>query len=91
MSLSFLDDIPMATVIAIAGIIGSIIALIAGDIDFDNFMLAIGATTAGAGVLGVARNQAGKGLRQTKNYDSPVTRDALSAEPRPSGTTYERP
>lgn len=59
-----LDNIPLASVIAIAAIVGGIIALIDGSIDFEQFLVGIGATTAGAGVLGEARNRAGKGVRR---------------------------
>jgi len=58
-----LDDLPLASVIAIAAIVGGVIALIDGSIDFEQFLVGIGATTAGAGVLGEARNRAGKGVR----------------------------
>lgn len=59
-----LDDLPLATLIAVAAIVGGIIALIGGDITFEQFLVGIGATTAGAGVLGEARNRAGKGVRR---------------------------
>ncbi len=59
-----LDDLPIATLIAIAAIVGGIIALAGGDITFEQFLVGIGATTAGAGVLGEARNRAGKGVRR---------------------------
>lgn len=59
-----LDNIPLASVIAIAAIVGGVIALIDGSIDFEQFLVGIGATTAGAGVLGEARNRAGKGVRR---------------------------
>lgn len=62
--MAFLDNIPLASILAIAGIVGALIALVVGDIEFDQFMLAIGATTGGAGVLGVARAQSGKGVRR---------------------------
>ncbi len=61
--LSFLNDIPLASVIAVAAVIGGLIALIAGDISFEEFLVGIGATTAGAGILGQARNGAGHGVR----------------------------
>jgi len=62
--LSFLDDIPLATIISIAGIIGAIIALVNKSIDFETFMISIGAVTAGGGVVGVARAQSGKGVKR---------------------------
>jgi hypothetical protein len=60
--LSFLNNIPLASVIAVAAVIGGIIALANGSIDFQEFLVGIGATTAGAGVLGHARNGAGHGV-----------------------------
>ncbi len=62
--MSFLDQIPLATVVAVAGIIGAIIALINNSITFEQFMISIGALSGGAGVLGVARAQSGKGVRK---------------------------
>lgn len=61
--MTFLDNLPVATLIAIAAIIGGIVALAGGDITFDQFLVGIGASSAGAGVLGEARNRAGKGVR----------------------------
>jgi len=60
---SLLDRVPLATIVSIAGIIGAIIALANGSIDFQAFLVSIGAVTGGAGVLGVARNQAGRGVK----------------------------
>ncbi len=62
--MSFLDQVPLATIIAVAGIIGAIIALINNSIDFEQFMISIGALSGGAGVVGVARAQSGKGVRK---------------------------
>ncbi len=62
--MSFLDNVPLATIITIAGIIGAVIALINNSITFEQFMLSIGAVTAGSGVVGVARAQSGKGIRK---------------------------
>ena len=62
--MSFLDNIPLATIVALAGIVGAIIALINGSIDFQEFMVSIGAVSGGAGVLGVARAQSGRGVRK---------------------------
>ncbi len=61
--MSFLDNLPLATIIAVAGIIGAIIALINNSITFEQFMVSIGAVSGGAGVVGVARAQSGKGVR----------------------------
>ena len=61
--MTWLDNLPVATIIALAAIIGGIIALANGSIDFDQFLVGIGASTAGAGVLGKARADSGKSVR----------------------------
>ncbi len=58
-----LDNLPIATIVTLVGIAGAIYALIAGSIDFQQFMVSIGALSGGAGVLGIARAQSGKGVR----------------------------
>lgn len=60
--MSFLDNIPLATLVSIAGIIGAIIALANGSIDFDTFSKSIGAIVGGSGLLGLARAASGKGV-----------------------------
>ncbi len=62
--MSFLDNLPLGTIITLAGIVGGIIALANGSIDFQEFLLAIGVNSAGAGLIGQARNAAGKGIRK---------------------------
>lgn len=59
-----LDNLPLATIITLVGIAGAIYALIAGSIDFQQFMVSIGAVSGGAGVVGIARAQSGKGIRK---------------------------
>jgi hypothetical protein len=58
-----LDNLPLATIITLVGVAGAIYALIAGSIDFEQFMVSIGAVSGGAGVVGIARAQSGKGTR----------------------------
>lgn len=60
----FLSGLPLGTLIAIAAIVGAIIALINHSIDFEQFLVGIGAGTGGAGLLGVARAQSGKGIKR---------------------------
>ena len=62
--MTFLDNLPLGTIITLVGIVGAIIALANGSIDFETFMVAIGANSAGAGVIGIARAQSGKGIRR---------------------------
>ncbi len=58
--MSFLDNLPLASLITIAGLVGAIIALANGTVDFEQFMISIGALSGGAGVVGIARAQSGK-------------------------------
>lgn len=62
--MKFLDDMPMATLQALAGIVLAIIAYISKDLTIFQAFAAVGINTAGAGAIGVARNQAGRGVRK---------------------------
>ena len=59
-----LDDIPMATILAIASVVIVIVAYVSNDLNVDEALLALGAALGGAGVLGHARNGAGRGVRK---------------------------
>ncbi len=61
--MSFLDNLPLATIITVVGLVGAVIALINKSIDFEQFMISIGALSGGAGVVGIARAQSGKGVK----------------------------
>lgn len=61
--MNLLDDFPLATFLAIAAVVLSTIAYINGDISFFEALSASGIGTAGAGVLGHARNGAGRGVK----------------------------
>lgn len=63
MNLGFLDDIPVATVTFIAGIVLTIIAYISNEIDYLQATAAIGFTGAGSFGIGYVRNQAGRGVK----------------------------
>jgi hypothetical protein len=65
---TFLDNIALASLVTVAGIVGGVIALAQGSIDFEQFLIGIGALSGGAGVLGHARTQAGKGLKKPKRH-----------------------
>lgn len=58
------DKLPLATIIALIGAIGALIALITGELTYLEFAAAVGITSGGAGLLGHARNGAGRGLRR---------------------------
>ena len=60
----FLSDIPLASVITILTAIGALYSLIIGEISYAEFAGAVAAVSAGAGVLGFARNGAGHGVRR---------------------------
>ncbi len=62
--MSFLDQLPLATIITVVGLVGAVIALINNSVTFEQFMVSIGALSGGAGVVGIARAQSGKGVRK---------------------------
>lgn len=64
--IKILDDLPIATLAFIALAIGSIVALAQHSIDYEQFLIGIGAAGGGTGALGYARTQAGKGLKKPK-------------------------
>lgn len=61
--LDFLDNLPIATLAFLAGAVGSVIALANGSIDYQAFLVGLGALGGGAGALGYARTYAGKGVK----------------------------
>jgi len=63
--MGFLDDLPMATLVSIAAIVIVVIGYIDNDLTVEEALLAVGAATGGAGVLGHARNGANRGMRKT--------------------------
>lgn len=62
--MAFLDDVPLATIQALAGIVLAIIGYVSNDLSIFQAFAAVGINTAGAGAIGVARNQAGRGVRR---------------------------
>jgi hypothetical protein len=56
-----LDAIPLASVIAVLAALGGVYALIAGQIDYQQFLVGLGVSSGGVAALGHVRNQAGKG------------------------------
>jgi hypothetical protein len=59
-----LDEIPVATLQTVAGIVLAVIAYISKDLSIFQAFAAVGINTAGAGVVGVARNGAGRGVKR---------------------------
>lgn len=58
-----LDSIPMATLLSVAAVVVVVIAYVSNDISVDQALIALGVATGGAGILGHARNGAGRGLK----------------------------
>lgn len=58
-----LNKIPLASILAVLAAVGGVIALVSGSISYDEFLIGLGVTTGGAGVLGEARNRAGHGTK----------------------------
>jgi hypothetical protein len=61
--MSILDDLPLATIVSIVAIVVTVIAYLNNDISFEDAMTALGVGVGGAGLLGIARAQSGKGTR----------------------------
>jgi hypothetical protein len=61
---NFLNDLPLATLISIAGIGLAIVGYLSHDLTIFEAMAAAGITSGGAGAIGHARNGAGRGLRK---------------------------
>lgn len=62
--MSFLDDVPMASVLSLTAAVIVVIAYISNDLTVFEALVATGAATGGAGFLGQARNGAGRGVRK---------------------------
>jgi len=63
MKLAFLDELPLATIMTLGGGIVALIAYLQGDLSVLEALAAWGVVGVGGGQVGVARNQAGRGLR----------------------------
>lgn len=61
--MKFLDDLPLASLVAVASILVVVYAYVTNDISLNNALLGLGAVVGGSGVLGIARAQSGKGTR----------------------------
>jgi hypothetical protein len=59
-----LDDAPVGTLLTIAVAVVIVIAYISNDLSVFEALLALGAGTTGAGVIGKARADSGKGHRK---------------------------
>jgi hypothetical protein len=64
MKFSFLDHLPLATVMTIGGGIVALIGYLNGDLTVLEALAAWGVVGIGGGQVGVARNGAGRGLRR---------------------------
>jgi hypothetical protein len=59
-----LDNLPIATILSLVAVVVVVIGYIRNDLTLEEALVALGAATGGAGVLGVARAQSGKGVRR---------------------------
>jgi len=59
-----LDNLPLASLISVVSVIVIVIAYIRNDLSIEDALVSLGAATGGAGVLGIARAQSGKGVRR---------------------------
>jgi hypothetical protein len=58
---NLLNSIPLASVLTVLYALGGAYCLVTGQINFEEFGIAMGAAGAGNAALGHVRNQAGKG------------------------------
>lgn len=61
--MSFLDDLPVATITFLAGLVLIIVGYVSNDISFENAFEATAFLGGGSFGIGYVRNQAGKGVR----------------------------
>lgn len=59
--MNLLNSLPMATLIMLGGIAVVIVAVVTGDMEVQEALVALGVLGGGAGALGYVRNQAGHG------------------------------
>ena len=62
--MSFLDDLPLGTLLTIGGAILAFVAYLNNDMSALEALAVFGVTTVGAGQIGQARAQSGKGVRR---------------------------
>lgn len=62
--MKLLDDLPLATLTALGGGVLALIGYLNHDLSIFEALAAWGITSAGGGGVGVARNQAGRGLKK---------------------------
>lgn len=62
--MSFLDDLPLGTILTIGGAILAFIAYLNNDLSVVEALGVFGVTTIGAGQIGQARAQSNKGVRR---------------------------
>src|SRR5262245_53304698 len=66
MNIPILDDLPLASVLTvILALVGGVVCIVSPDVlSYDDYLKGMGAVAAGSGVLGIARNQSGRGLKK---------------------------
>jgi hypothetical protein len=61
--IQLLNAVPLASVLTLVVVIGGLYALLTGQITYIEFATGVAAVSAGSGVLGIARNKAGHGVK----------------------------
>lgn len=62
--MSFLDDLPLATITFVVGVVLIIIGYVTNDISIDDAFKYLALTGGGSFGIGYVRNQAGRGVRK---------------------------
>lgn len=62
--MSLLDNLPLGTLISIAGIVLAILGYLGDDLTYLEALAGVGVTSGGGGLIGTARAQSGKGIRR---------------------------
>jgi ABC-type microcin C transport system permease subunit YejE len=62
--MEILDNLPIATLSFLALIVGALIALATGSLDFQQFAISVGAGSVGIAGVGEVRNRAGRGIKK---------------------------
>jgi hypothetical protein len=61
--MGFLDNIPVASITFIVGTALAVVAYVSNDLSIQDTFAAIGYVGGGSGIIGLARNGAGRGVR----------------------------
>ena len=62
--MKILDDLPLASIVFIAGVVLTVIAYISNDVSYQDALVSLGVLGGGTGALGYVRNQSGRGVKK---------------------------